>query len=152
MIGGFRHYSWWASTSLPSACLRRHRLVSSPSWLAYYAFTDVRLWLLHWPSCLSLTDYFAAMVTQLCHCCQMASSTLLAGLTAVNWVLLLHGCATSSLLIGITIFTTTNIFCHLWWAILSLYWSSCLYANCVSYHQWTIVTTTKGQAICSGAY
>ena len=37
-------------------------------------------------------------------------------------------------------------FCHLCWAILSLYWSSCLYANCVSYHQWTIVTT------CSGAY
>jgi len=35
---------------------------------------------------------------------------LLADLTAADWFLRLHGCATSSLLIGITIFTTTNIF------------------------------------------
>ena len=43
-------------------------------------------------------------------------------------------------------------FYHLCWAILSLYWSSCLYANCVSYHQWTMVTMIEGQAICSGAH
>nr|BAC75832.1 hypothetical protein [Oryza sativa Japonica Group] len=38
------------------------------------------------------------------------SSSLLVDLTAADWILRLHGCATSSLLIGITIFTTTNIF------------------------------------------
>jgi hypothetical protein len=35
---------------------------------------------------------------------------LLADLTAADWFLRLHGYATSVLLIGITIFTTTNIF------------------------------------------
>jgi hypothetical protein len=57
---------------------------------------------------LSPTDYFAAMATQLYR--WALSSSLMADLTTADWFLRLHGCATSSLLIGITIFTTINIF------------------------------------------
>ncbi len=57
---------------------------------------------------LSPTDYFAAMATQLYR--WAPSYSLLPDLTVADWFLRLHGYATSSLLIGITIFTTTNIF------------------------------------------
>jgi hypothetical protein len=57
---------------------------------------------------LSPTDYFAAMATQLYR--WALSSSLMADLTTADWFLRFHGCATSSLLIGIIIFTTTNIF------------------------------------------
>ena len=108
MIGGFRHRLWCVSTSSPSACFRHHRLVSSPSRMAYYVATNGHLHLLHQLPRLSPTDYFAAMATQLYR--WAPSSSLLADLTAADWFLHLHSCATSSLLIGITIFTTTNIF------------------------------------------
>jgi hypothetical protein len=64
---------------------RHHRPVSSPSWIAYVT-TNGHLHLLHQLHRLSPNDYLTAMATQL-----------------YRW-------ATSSLLIGITIFTTTNIF------------------------------------------
>jgi hypothetical protein len=43
-------------------------MVSSLSRLAYYAFTDGRLRLLHRLSHLLLTDYFTAMVAQFSRC------------------------------------------------------------------------------------
>jgi hypothetical protein len=85
-------------------------MVSSLSRLAYYASTDGHLRLLHRAPRLLSTDYFAAIAAQLYRRCWAPSSSLLADLTAADWFLRLHGYATSSLLIGITIFTTTNIF------------------------------------------
>nr|ABF96858.1 hypothetical protein LOC_Os03g32664 [Oryza sativa Japonica Group] len=49
------------------------------------------------------------MAIQLCRYCWAPSSSLLADLTVVDWFLRLRSCATSSSLIGVTVFTTTNI-------------------------------------------
>ena len=57
---------------------------------------------------LSPTDYFAVMATQLYR--RALSSSSMADLTTADWFLHFHGWATSSLLIGIIMFTTTNIF------------------------------------------
>nr|BAC83978.1 hypothetical protein [Oryza sativa Japonica Group] len=85
-------------------------MVSSLSWLAYYAFTDGRLRLLHQLSRLSPTDYFVTMATKLCRYCWVPSSSLLVDLPAADWFPRLHGYVTSSPLIGVIVFTTTNIF------------------------------------------
>jgi hypothetical protein len=78
--------------------------------MAYYASTDGRLHFLHRAPRLLLTDYFAAMAAQLCHCCWAPLSSLLADLSAADWFLRLHGYVISSPLIGVIVFTTTNIF------------------------------------------
>ncbi len=57
---------------------------------------------------LSPTDYFAVMATQLYR--RALSSSLIVDLSAADWFLRLHGYATSLLLIGVTVFTTTDIF------------------------------------------
>ena len=84
-------------------------MMSSLSRLAYYASTDGRLRFLHWVPHLLSIDYFTAMAAQLCRRYWASSSSLLADLSAADWFLRLHGYATSLLLIGITIFTTTSI-------------------------------------------
>lgn len=85
-------------------------MVSSLSRLTYYALTDGRLRLLHRAPRLLSTDYFAAMAAQLCCCCWAPSSLLLTDLSAADWFRRLHGYATSSPLIGVIVFTTSNIF------------------------------------------
>jgi hypothetical protein len=85
-------------------------LVSWPSRLANYTATNGHLHLFHQLSHLSPIDYFAAMATQLCRCCWVLSSSLLAGLSAADWFLRRHGYVTSSPLIGVIVFTTTKIF------------------------------------------
>nr|BAD61992.1 hypothetical protein [Oryza sativa Japonica Group] len=49
------------------------------------------------------------MAAQFCRCCWTPSSSLLADLSAADWFLRLYGYATSSPLIGVIVFTTTNI-------------------------------------------
>ncbi len=77
--------------------------------LTYYASTDGHLHLLHQSPCLLSTDYIVAMAAQLCRRCWAPSSSLLADLTVADWFLRLHGNVTSSPLIGVIVFTTTNI-------------------------------------------
>ena len=64
----------------------------------------------------------------------------------------LHGYTTSSPLIGVIVFTITDIFVISDGRYHLHDWSFRFYADCISYCQWIISTTTKWQAICSGAY
>ena len=107
-------------------CVCRRQVFSSSSWLVDFviAFDLPRL---------SPTDYFAAMATQLY--LWAPSYSLLPDLTVADWFLRLHGYATSLPLIGVTVFTTTDIFRYFWWAISSSCWSFHLHADCVSYCQ-----------------
>ena len=145
---------WWASSSLSSAITPL--LTGSPT----SSSSSCQLHLS------SPTIFFISMIGGFCHRLWFASSV-------TDWLFCCHGYTILSL--GSFIFIVSwsvcrrlvsspprlcnfitldwyhylhyhQYFCHLWWAIFSLYWLSCLYANCVSYHQWTIVTT------CSGAY
>nr|BAC84863.1 HGWP repeat containing protein-like protein [Oryza sativa Japonica Group]BAD32011.1 HGWP repeat containing protein-like protein [Oryza sativa Japonica Group] len=118
----------WASTSSPTGCLDRRRLVFPPARLAYYAAVVRRL-RLHRPAAASAADWchrlhgwpvitptdaifftagYIAVTTNRHQYLQYKLPTFA---MAADWFLHFHGCMILPVLIGLTIFIAGRLVC-----------------------------------------